>query len=205
MSVHEALTEELLAAVGNGDQLARERLLASHRDYLRRLVELRIDPQLRSRIDPSDVVQNVLLFVHRHIDEYLLQRSRLSFRVWLRSKAMDGLIDQQRLHLRAKKRSVRREQRLDDLSSIAIFNRLVSRGPCEAAQRKEQTERIRLILRTLSPIDQEILELRYVEELTNQEASEVLHLEPAATRKRHGRAIQRLYEKLHESGFQPEL
>ncbi len=91
---------------------------------------------------------------------------------------MDGLIDQQRLHLRAKKRSVRREQRLDDLSSIAIFNRLVSRGPCEAAQRKEQTERIRLILRTLSPIDQEILELRYVEELTNQEASEVLHLEP---------------------------
>lgn len=51
----------------------------------------------------------------------------------------------------------------------------------------------------MSDTDREILLLRYIEELTNQEAAEVLGIEPAAARKRLGRAMRRLAELLDEN------
>lgn len=49
-----ARTQQLLAQVKAGDRQAFAELLAQYRPYLRRLVELRLDPKLRPRVDPSD-------------------------------------------------------------------------------------------------------------------------------------------------------
>ena len=78
-------TEHLLELVSQGDERALERLLAEHRPYLRRLIELRMEDGLQARVDPSDVVQETQIVVIRRIDEFLSRRPT-SFRLWLRLK-----------------------------------------------------------------------------------------------------------------------
>ena len=50
-------TLELAARARMGQCEAFEALFDRHRDYLLRLVQLRLDGRVRSRVDPSDVVQ----------------------------------------------------------------------------------------------------------------------------------------------------
>jgi RNA polymerase sigma-70 factor (ECF subfamily) len=53
-------SDELLERVRHDDPAARDRLLGRHRQRLRSLVALRMDPRLLPRVDPSDVVQEAL-------------------------------------------------------------------------------------------------------------------------------------------------
>jgi hypothetical protein len=52
-----AETQRLLEQARSGSRHAFDQLLARHRPYLRQLVELRLDPRLRCRVDPSDIVR----------------------------------------------------------------------------------------------------------------------------------------------------
>jgi hypothetical protein len=56
-----AETQRLLEQVRAGDRLAFDQLFTRHRPFLRQVVELRLDPRLRARVDPSDVVQETQL------------------------------------------------------------------------------------------------------------------------------------------------
>src|SRR4051794_32145717 len=90
-------TEELLAAARGGNAEARNRLLARHRESLRRMVGFRMDPALRARFDASDVVQDVLVEADRRLADYLATTT-ISFQQWLRGLAHDRLIDLHRRH-----------------------------------------------------------------------------------------------------------
>src|SRR5207248_2269319 len=92
-----------------GDARARQQLLARHQNRLRQMVAYRMDRRLAARIDPSDVVQETLLDAALKLSDYLRDRP-LPFYPWLRQLAFDRLVELNRLHLRAKKRSVRREE-----------------------------------------------------------------------------------------------
>ena len=80
-------TEKLVALAVLGDGIALNELFAMHRAYLRRVIELRLENDLRSRVDPSDVIQETLLEAARRIHEYLGHRA-VPFRIWLRRTAM---------------------------------------------------------------------------------------------------------------------
>src|SRR5262249_57937148 len=82
--------QRLLQQARAWDPHALERLLSMHRAYLRQLVELRLDPRLRVRVDPSDVVQEAQLEAVRRLPEYLREPA-LPFRLWLRRLAQDRL------------------------------------------------------------------------------------------------------------------
>src|SRR5437870_3588834 len=102
-------TEELLRRAGEGDAVARGALLDRHRRRLRQMIACRMDPRLAARLDPSDVVQETLAEADRRLDGYLNERP-LPFYPWLRKLAWDRLVEQHRRHLRARRRSVLREQ-----------------------------------------------------------------------------------------------
>ena len=192
------VTDRLLARLDQGDRSALESLVALHRVYLKRLIDLRMTDELRGRVDPSDVVQETQLVVSQRIDDFLRRRTT-TFRIWLRRTAMEKLVDVRRQHL-AEKRSVRREVRLSDASSLAIAQQLLAGRPSEAMQRKELARQVRSAIQRLRELDREVLLLRYVEELSNAEVAELLDIDSATARKRHGRAIRRLGEQLSESG-----
>ena len=64
-------TRDLLSRLGGGDQSALERLMEMHRIYLRKLVDVRMEPGLRRRVDPSDVVQESFIVVSQGIEKSL--------------------------------------------------------------------------------------------------------------------------------------
>jgi RNA polymerase sigma-70 factor (ECF subfamily) len=193
------ITDSLLAAASQGDDKALQQLLARHRPYLRRMVDVRLEPALRPRVDASDVVQETLLVASRRIDDFLARRPT-SFRVWLRRKAIERLIEARRRHL-ALKRDARRDFSITDASSLAIAGNLLHGSTENPALRRELADRVQQALSGLSEQDQEIILLRHAEGLNNAEAAEVLESDPRAASKRYGRAISRLSTELRKLGF----
>jgi RNA polymerase sigma-70 factor (ECF subfamily) len=112
-------TRELLARLQQGDRQALEPLLAEHREYLRGLIELRLDGRLRVRVDASDVVQEAQMEVARRIDDYLMRRP-MPFRLWLRQTVYQNLLRLRRQHVEADCRTVERKLPLPDGSSALL-------------------------------------------------------------------------------------
>jgi RNA polymerase sigma-70 factor (ECF subfamily) len=198
-----ARTELLLKQASLGDQNAAEELIAAHRRYLRVLIDLRMDDALRVRVDPSDVVQETQLVASQRLDDFL-QRRPTSFRIWLRRKALERLVDMRRRHVHASKRSVRREITLSDRSSMALARGMIQRSPSEIASHKETAQQVRLAVRRMKETDREVLLLRHVEELSNAEVADVMAVDSATASQRYGRALRRLREELIKQGISNE-
>ena len=198
-------TEQLLARAAAGDAAARGALLVRHRDRLRRMVAVRLDPRLAARVDPSDVVQETLAEAHRRLDAYLAAKP-LPFYPWLRQLAQDRLADLHRRHVRAARRAVGREEpagpALSDASVAELAHRLAAPapGPGEAAHRREQAGRLRAALARLPDTDREVLILRHLEQLSSREIADVLGVSPSVVYTRHLRALRRLRGALGEEG-----
>jgi RNA polymerase sigma-70 factor (ECF subfamily) len=197
-----AQTCALLDAIGRGEARALEDLLQRHRPQLHDFVALHCDPRLRGRVDPSDVVQDTQMEVVRRIDDFLASRP-MPFRLWLRKKAMDRLSNLRRDHLTRARRSVAREQAWPDRSSLLLARPLLARGPSPSqhAQAQELAERVSRAVAQLAEADREILLLRHAEDLPFEEIACLLEIEPAAARKRFGRALLRLQTVLRAEGL----
>jgi RNA polymerase sigma-70 factor (ECF subfamily) len=190
-------TQQLLDQVRQGDESAVERLLTVHREPLRRMVSLRLDPALAARVDASDIVQDVLLEAHRRLKDYLLHPA-LPFHIWLRHIAKDHIIDAHRRHRLAQRRSLDREQSLagpgPDDSSLDWAAPFLDQEltPATAAMRHEMERRVQEAIGQLSEDDREVILMRYVEHLSNQEVAAALGLTEAAASMRCLRAVRRL-------------
>ena len=195
-------TRRLLDEVRGGDRGALDRLLGEYRHYLRTVVELRLDPKLRARVDPSDVVQEAQLEAVRRVDGYL-ERPVLPFRLWLRQIAFDRLLMARRQHVEAGRRAIEREAALPDESSIELAQLALAAGPTPSQQlaRHEQAAQVRQAVAELPEADREILLMRNFEGLSNLEVSQVLQIDAAAASKRYGRALLRLQKSLLALGL----
>src|SRR5262245_9917795 len=190
----------LLQQAGAGDAQALGRLLQRHRRELHAFVEYHLDPALRGRFDPSDVVQDTQLEVTRRLGDFLRRRP-MPFRLWVRRTAYERLLNLRRDH-RRRRRSVDREVPLPDRSSILLARPLLpaSLSPSKQAQVKELVDRVGQAVAELADGDRAILLLRHVEELPYEEIACLLDVEPAAARKRYGRALIRLQQVLTAHG-----
>lgn len=197
-----AETQRLLHAVRAGDRAALDQLLEQHRAYLRSLVGLRLDPKLRARVDASDVVQEAQIEAVRRVDNYL-QRPALPFHLWLRQIAYDRLLMMRRQHVGAARRAVEREAVLPDESSMQLARLVLANGPTPSQElvQHELVARVRQALVELADDDREILLMRTLEGLSNQEVAQVLDLDPATASKRYGRALLRLRQLLRAQGL----
>ena len=169
-----------------------EDVFSGYEDRLKRLISVRMDQRLRNRVDVSDVLQETLIEAHRRKDEY---RSELMPPyLWLRMIAGQKLVDIHRQHISTKKRSILREDRFPEASSIAVAAELVGNltSVSEAVMRAELKMRIEGVLEQMEEIDREIIALRHFENLTNAEIAKVLNISPTAASNRYIRALQRL-------------
>jgi len=195
-------TERLLRQAQGGDGQAFEDLFARHRAYLRQVVAVRLDPRIRPRLDPSDVVQEAQLDAFRRFGDFL-ERRPMSFRLWLRKTTCERLLMLRRYHRTAARRSVDKEVGLPDGSAFVLVNQLLAGGsaPSQRLQRSESARRIRNVMAQLQEADREILLMRNLEALSNQEVAEVLQIEPVAASQRYGRALLRLRKLLQANGL----
>ncbi len=197
-------TLRLLERVRAGERGAADLLLDRHRPYLKQFVELRLDARLRPRVDPSDVVQEAHLEAARRLDEFV-KRPPMPFRLWLRQLASDRLLMLRRYHVGAARRAVGREVALPERSSLLFAERLLAAGstPSQRVAREELARRVRQAVDELPEADREVLLMRTFEGLSFDEVACVLRIDPAAARKRHGRAILRLHKALVAEGPSP--
>src|SRR5262249_53289394 len=91
-------TTDLLARAKAGDAGALAALFNHYRDRLERLVHLRLDRRLSGRVDPSDVLQEAYLEVHKRFAEHDRDPG-LPFYLWLRLVTGQKLTDVHRHHL----------------------------------------------------------------------------------------------------------
>ncbi len=201
LSTHEPDTEQLLAQVVQGDDKARGLLLQRHHDRLRRMIALRLDPRLRRRVDPSDVLQESLAEADRKLSDYARSRP-LPFYPWLRELAWETMARLHRRHIQASRRSVRREEAagpaLPDSSAFALAERLVARSGNVSGSLRRQELRTRLhdALGQLGDADREVLVLRFLEDLSTREVAAVMRISESAVKMRQLRALQRLRDLL---------
>lgn len=189
-------TDELLTSYSNGDAAAESLLLTRFRPRLKRLVEVRLDRRLVSRVDASDVVQETLIQASLRLPEYASQRP-MAFYPWIRQLAIEQIAYQHRRHIQAMGRSVTREaineHFLPEQSGFELAMRLAAEGtsPSEDAANREMHQVVRQVLEELTERDRELLVLRFLEQLTAGEAAEVLGETLDAIKSRQRRALER--------------
>ena len=198
-------TQEMLDQARQGEADAVERLLTTHREPLRRMIDLRLDPALAARVDASDIVQDVLIEAHRRLQDYL-RKPVMPFHLWLRHIAKDHIIDAHRHERLAQRRSVDREQSMNahrpGESSLdwaaPFFDQEMT--PASAAIRNEMERKVQRAIGQLDEDDREIILMRYVEQLSNQDVASTLGLTEAAASMRCLRAVRRLQSLLLSPG-----
>lgn len=194
-------TEALINEAAAGSSSAFERLLGGYRPRLRRIIEARLDTRVARRVDPSDVVQEVLAEAHRRFPDYASDR-QLPFYAWLRRLALDQLKQLRRQHVLTQKRSVVRESSLSlsDPAIALLSEHLSSTSPSRVVLQAELHQHVMQALGELEESDRELLVMKYVEQMTLVEIASDLRITLAAAKSRHLRALARIGQRLAELG-----
>lgn len=183
-------------------QMRREaavvQLFDQYRSKLARTVVLRLDARLVGKVDVDDILQDAFIEANRRIGGFL-ERPAVPFFVWLRQLTLQVLIDLHRRYLGAQMRDVSREVSLEqwgaasDGSALLLGQLSASlTSPSQFAVRNELLEQLRAALQVLGPLDREVLILRHLEELGNNEVADILGIDKYAASKRYVRALGRL-------------
>jgi RNA polymerase sigma-70 factor (ECF subfamily) len=180
-----------------GEQ-AMVQLFDRYRSKLARMVVLRLDARVIGKVDVEDILQDAFVEASRRIRHFLAQPT-VPFFVWLRQITSQVLIDAHRRYLGAQMRDVSREVSLDQwgaasTSSASLIAQLADSltSPSQFAVRNELVRELRAALQKLEDIDREVLILRHLEELGNNEVAEILGIDKYAASKRYVRALERL-------------
>ncbi len=180
-------------------------LIGRYREKLLRMIAVRMDGRIRGKVDGEDILQDVYVESARRIEDYIARPSVPLF-IWLRQITRQVLIDTHRRYLDTEMRDVRREATpyVADWSSAGaaflatqLADSLTS--PSQCAARREVVSRMEAALEQLNNGDREVLVLRHLEELSNNEVAQVLQLDRFTASKRYLRALARLKRAMPKS------
>jgi RNA polymerase sigma-70 factor (ECF subfamily) len=197
--------DELLRLAAAGDGESWQSLVGRSRDRLRWVVAFRLDPRLRGRVDPSDVLQDAYLEAWRDLGSYL-ERPEIPFFLWLRGIAGNKLRELHCHHLGAQRRDPRREVSIHGGATSETTTVLAARllgdltRASEAAIRRELKLRLHETTDAMDRLDREVLTLRYFEQLSPGETADVLGIKEKAAGVRYVRAVRRLKAILQSLG-----
>lgn len=194
----------------DGGELAVAELFDRYRGRLQRMLAFRLDSRIVGKVDEDDILQDAFLEAVRRIQDYLNQPT-VPFFIWLRQLTRQLMIDAHRRYFDARMRDVRLEVRLDqggtaDTSSSGLSAQLADSltSPSQCAVRAEAIAAVRHALEQLEEIDREVLVLRHLEELSNQEVAQVLGIDKYAASKRYLRGLERLRNAMSPTSEGPE-
>jgi RNA polymerase sigma-70 factor, ECF subfamily len=194
--------KQLLAGARAGDADCLGGLLEIYRNYLHLLASAQLNEQLRSRVNPSDLVQETFLRASRHFGEFC-GSSEQEWLGWLRTILRRSVLKMVHRQVVARKRSVLREVSLQELAirsgpeASGAANQVVSPGssPSTQAQRQELSSLLAERLSRLPGPCREVLVLRHLEGLSFPEVAARMGRPPGAVRVLWLRALERLRQQ----------
>ncbi len=192
--------QNVLQKAKAGDAASVGELLAVYRDYLLGIAVARLDPRVRARCNPSDVVQETLMEAYRDFHQFRGGLER-EFLAWIRQILSNNLARMVELHLLTDKRDLRRERPIEQ--NVVGESRLERRdywltdsgqSPSSAMQRQEQLASMLERINKLPAHYRDVLLLRHIEELSFDAVAERLGKSAGAVRMIWLRALEQLRE-----------
>lgn len=158
--------DERLGLARQDNAEVRGQLLDEQRDRLLRLAQQKLQGRVTVRVDPLDVVQETFLQAHRSFDQFQGDEEG-AFRAWL-DRILDNTITRAlRNHLLLQKRTLNREQPLDDPQANSwCAGPQLDAGhttPSQRAMRNEDEERLNRALEQLPDTQREAVRLRHLQ------------------------------------------
>ena len=175
--------------------------LERYRDYLRLLARLQLNPRLRGKLDPSDIVQQTLLEAHRDQPKFRGTTEKEEA-AWLRQILVRNLADEYRKFSRSK-RNIELERSLQasvNDSSCRLEAWMVASqiSPSQQVAQNQQLLRLASSLAQL-PEDQRLaVELHHLKGLPSSKVAELMGRSEASVAGLLRRGLKRLRELLPE-------
>jgi RNA polymerase sigma-70 factor (ECF subfamily) len=174
-------------------------VLERFRDYLHMLARLQVDPRLRGKLDPSDVVQQTLLQAYQGLESFR-GRSEPELAAWLRQILARVLANALR-DFRRSKRDVALERSLEqavDASSAKLEKWLAAQqsSPSQKAERLEDALRLTQSLALLPEGQREALILQHWQGWSLAQIAAHLDRSPGAVAGLIKRGLKRLRQLL---------
>jgi RNA polymerase sigma-70 factor (ECF subfamily) len=187
-----------LPAARAGSREALGKLLEATRRYLLTIAQQELDPDLRAKNSPSDVVQETFVEVQRAFGQFQGD-TEAELLAWLRQLLLHRVGKLRRRYRDTQKRRLAREVALGgDDSSDGPAGGLAANAlsPSGQAVEHEQDQALQAALGRLPEDYRRVITLRYEEQLPFEEIGRLLQRSPEAARKLWARAVERLHEEL---------
>ena len=194
---------QLISKAESGSESALAELYAYFKPRLRKVITARMDPALKGRVDPSDVLQDAFLDLQKRLPS-IGNKNGMSMFVWMRLVATESLINAHRKHIQTKSRDARREIPFHDTASSSSTNALAGylleqfTSAGNRLIRKEMQKALQSALDALGPLDREIIMMRNFEGLSNQEIAESMEMSKTGASNRYVRAMSKLTAELRK-------
>ncbi len=190
---------DVLLKAQQGNSEAMGDLLAWYGNYLNVLAVTHLDRRLRSRINPSDLVQETMLAAYRDLRDFR-GTCEPEFMGWLRQILIHCLHRAVDVHVKAEKRDVRREKHIPDAigatdsHSIDVELALATDDatPSQCAVAEERATALANELAKLPADYRDVILFRNFEGLSFDEIAKRMHRTPTAARMLWLRAMDKL-------------
>jgi len=195
--------ETWIAEAQRGDRLALVKLMAVHGPTLRARAEALMDPAIKAKVSPDDVLQEVYLDLAQRIQRFE-DRGPGSFLHWL-----NAILDQKVAHAQhaahRKVRDIGREVAAEQLRADSYWNLLDnlyanSTAPSRVVRREEALSALFTCLADLSEPQRQAVQLRYLEGLSVDEVAARLGKSKAAVTALTKRALEALRRAMDQLG-----
>ena len=178
MAVHNHRTRHLVALAKGGDNYALNQLCKVYGERVRRMIRLRMDKEIRPKLDSIDVVQDALFSALKGIENFKYTNEG-DFLRWLSKIAQNSLRDNLD-KLYADKRDIRKEVKLkgevttsgDDF--IGINSPIDTTTPSVLMSRQEDLDKLEKAIDKLKPEYKEVIILAKIEGLSYEEIGDKL-------------------------------
>ncbi|MBN1510385.1 MAG: sigma-70 family RNA polymerase sigma factor [Phycisphaerae bacterium] len=195
--------ETWVHAAQTGDRVALAKLLAMSHPRLQARAAAQLDPALKAKAGPEDVLQEVYLEVVRQIDQFEY-RGPDSFLHWVSSILDHKLIDWRRA-AHCQVRDIRRELPINALLTDSYWNLLddlyaESGTPSRVVRRQEALAALLTSLLDLSDSHRQVIEMRFLNGLSVGEVAKRLNRSEDAVVALTRRALDALRESMDRQG-----
>ncbi len=199
-------TQVLIKEARGGDQEAVRRLLILYHPRLRARLLRQMDPTMRAKLEPEDILQQVYLEAFRAIQHFNYQ-GKDSFLRWLYAILDRKLIDEHRA-LRAERRDVRREVKAlpahaQQTTYIDLMARIMAGGvsPSQDVRKGEALGILTACLAALPEHYRDVLRMRFIEGRPVADVAETLGRSIGSVHMICHRALRLLREHAEQHGI----